>query len=174
MHSDLHPFAFYGIQVSFFPDEAALRKTFLELSRKHHPDFFPYDTPEHEEALHYSDLNNKAYQVLGSFDSRLKFILEHHGLLVEGEKNILPQDFLLEMLDLNDLIDEAHAGDPSARAQAEELLKTNLDGIREHMERHARSWDEDHEHKHLAALHVLYQQYRYLLRLEHNFVQGVE
>lgn len=174
MSTVLNPFAFYGMEVCFFPDEQRLRSVFLELSRKHHPDYFPYDTPEHTEALHYADLNNKAYQMLSSFEQRLHYILEHHGLLQEGEKNILPAAFLHEMLELNDLIDEAHAGDLPARVQAEELLQTSMLDLKANMEQKAREWDQAHQHETLGALHSLYQQWRYLQRLEHNFTEGVE
>jgi molecular chaperone HscB len=174
MSTAFNPFAFYGMEECFFPDEQQLRRVFLELSRKHHPDYFPYDTPEHAEAMHYADLNNKAYQILSAFEQRLHYILEHHGLLQEGEKNILPPAFLHEMLELNDLIDEAHAGDMSARMQAEDLLQTRMRELKSDMEGKAMEWDQEHQHESLAALHSLYQQWRYLQRLERNFTEGVE
>jgi molecular chaperone HscB len=174
MTNSFNPFAFYGMEEHFFPNEQLVRSTFLELSRKHHPDYFPYDTPEHEEALHYSDLNNRAYKVLSRFEDRLHYILEHHGLLQEGEKNILPPAFLYDMLELNDMIDEAHAGDMSARMQAESLLSSRMLELKSEMEQVAKAWDEHAAHEYLGNLHSLYQQYRYLLRLERNFSAGVE
>jgi len=174
MDSGFNPYAFYGIEECFFPDEPALRATFLELSRKHHPDYFPYDSAEHREAMSYADLNNRAYRILSSFEDRLHWILTHHGLLQEGEKNIMPAGFLNELLELNDLIDEAHAGDATARAQAEEFLQIKIKELKEEMHLRARTWDKNPEHALLAELHRLYQQYRYLGRLEQNFIEGVE
>jgi molecular chaperone HscB len=169
-----NPFAFYGIHEQCFPDEAALRQTFLELSRKHHPDYFTADTPDHEEALHYAALNNKAWAVLSSFERRVEWLLQHHGFIREGEKNVLPAAFLAEMLDLHDLIGEALAGDMPAREQSESILETQIAEVQEGMAEAARTWDESRAPEAMKSLHEKFQEWRYLERLRRNFEEGTE
>jgi len=98
-------FQFYDIPISFEIDEGALKKTFLINSKKYHPDFFTLASDkEQEEALRLSTLNNEAYKILGNFGSRIKYILQLKGALEEEGKNTLPQDFLMEMMDINEVI----------------------------------------------------------------------
>jgi molecular chaperone HscB len=170
----LNPFAFYGIQESFHPDAIVVRATFIELSKKHHPDYFKYDTPEHAEALHYSSLNNEAWKVLSSFERRIEYLLTHHGLMRDGEKNVLPAAFLAEMLDLNDLIEEALGGDMPAREQAESLLESARKDVNERLDELTKLWDVSREHTLLADIHHEFQKLRYLQRLQYNFAEGVE
>lgn len=169
-----NPFAFYGIDEQCFPDEVAIRDTFLELSRKHHPDYFTADTPDHEEALHYAALNNQAWHILSSFERRVEWLLQHHGWIKEGEKNVLPAAFLAEMLDLNDLIAEALAGDMPAREQAESILETQLSEVRAGMVTAARACDASPSATALKNLHEKFQEWRYLERLRRNFEEGTE
>lgn len=99
-------FEFFGIPVSFFPDEADLRQRFLKNSKLYHPDFHTMASEAQQaEILEKSTLNNQAYLTLADFDKRLKYILELKGLLEEG-KNELPNEFLLEMMDINEAIME--------------------------------------------------------------------
>ncbi len=100
-------FEFYGIPVSFYPDEALLKKQFYALSKAYHPDFFAADSEDkQQEAIEKSTLNNKAWQVLSSFDKRLHYVLELKGLLEDGDKYTLPQQFLLEMMEVNEALME--------------------------------------------------------------------
>ena len=72
---------------------------------KHHPDFFTLDGIEKQmEALEVSTLNNKAYNTLKDFDRRLKYILEEKSVLKEEGSNNLPQEFLMEMMKVNEAV----------------------------------------------------------------------
>ena len=96
-------FQFYNIPITFKVDEAALRTKFYALSKKYHPDFFTLATDEEQaEALRLSTLNNEAYKVLNDFDKRMKYILQEKEVLGEEGKNEIPQDFLMEMMDINE------------------------------------------------------------------------
>jgi molecular chaperone HscB len=100
-------FQFYDIPESFLPDEQQIKQKYYELSRKYHPDFHAQaDQKRQQEILHLSTLNTDAYRTLSNPDSRMKYILEHHGLLEEGANNELPADFLMEMMDINEQIME--------------------------------------------------------------------
>jgi molecular chaperone HscB len=56
--------------------------------------------------LELSTLNNQAYRTLSDFDQRMKYILDLSGVLAEEGKNELPQDFLMEMMEINEGIME--------------------------------------------------------------------
>jgi molecular chaperone HscB len=100
-------FQFYDIPENFLPDEQQIKQKYYELSRKYHPDFHAQEDQERQqEILHLSTLNTDAYRTLSNPDSRMQYILEHHGLLEEGRNNELPGEFLMEMMELNEQIME--------------------------------------------------------------------
>jgi molecular chaperone HscB len=100
-------FDFYGIPESFYPDVAALKKKFYDLSKKYHPDFYANESDEkQQEILELSTINNKAWQTLSDPARRLEYILRQHELLVDGAKPALPADFLMEMMDINERLME--------------------------------------------------------------------
>jgi molecular chaperone HscB len=103
----MNHFGFYEIPLAFNIDESALRTRFYQLSKQYHPDFYSNQPEEkQQEMLHLSTLNNKAFKTLGSFEGRVKYILELHGMLEEGEKHALPPDFLMEMMDINEALSD--------------------------------------------------------------------
>lgn len=101
-------FEFYGLPVSFHPDNDALRQQYYRKSRQYHPDFHTLSTVEHQEEMQdLSTLNNEAYKTLSDPDRRMRYILELHGLLGEADQSAqLPQAFLLEMMELNESLME--------------------------------------------------------------------
>ncbi len=100
-------FEFYDLPISFQLDEVALKKTFYANSRRYHPDFFTLETEERQnEILELSTLNTQAYKTLSGFDSRMKYILDLKNVLAEEGKNTLPQEFLMDMMDINEAIME--------------------------------------------------------------------
>ncbi len=105
-------FEFYGIPESFSPDLAALRRLFLQKSRELHPDFHAAEAEEKQaELLELSTINNRAFQTLADPESRMRHILELHGMLDGGGKNLpIPPAFLMEMMEINEAIDELGAG----------------------------------------------------------------
>lgn len=100
-------FEFYDIPESFLPDEGLIKQKYYAFSRQYHPDFHANETPEKQsEILALSTLNTNAYRTLSHPDKRMQYILQQHNLLEEGKNNELPQDFLLEMMDLNEQLME--------------------------------------------------------------------
>jgi molecular chaperone HscB len=98
-------FDFYNIPVGFYLDEAALKKAFYAKSKAFHPDFHTLaDDAAQEDALAMSSLNTEAYKTLSNFESRMEYILRTKGILGEEGQEKMPQDFLLEMMELNELI----------------------------------------------------------------------
>jgi len=100
-------FELFDLPISFQVDEAQLKATFLQLSRDHHPDRFTLDSEERqEEALEKSTHINEGYKVLRDFDKRLHYILLEKGALAGEGQDKLPQDFLMDMMDINEEIME--------------------------------------------------------------------
>ncbi len=100
-------FQFYDIAESFLLDEKLIKQKYYQLSRAFHPDFHAGASPEkQQEILTTSTLNTNAYRTLSDADARMQYILEQNGLLEEGKNNELPNDFLMEMMDLNEQIME--------------------------------------------------------------------
>ena len=113
-------FELYDIPVSLNPDQALIKQKFYELSRKYHPDFYTAVTEnEQAEILEKSSMVNQAYKVFQHADETIRYVLMLKGLMEEEEKYQLSNDFLMEMLDLND-----QALDVSEQADIDRLQVT--------------------------------------------------
>ena len=104
---DKNYFELYELPLSFYVDETLLKKKFYELSKRFHPDFYVNESAEKQaEILELSTRNNRAYQVLSDPLKRIEYVLSLHDLLAEGDKYVLPQDFLIDMMDVNEALME--------------------------------------------------------------------
>lgn len=100
-------FEFYDIPEAFQIDESLVKRKFYELSKTYHPDFYINHSEEkQQEILELSTVNNKAYQILSNSGKRLEYILQLHGHAIEGEKYQLAQNFLMEMMEINEALME--------------------------------------------------------------------
>lgn len=115
-------FELFEIPIQLQVDSQALRSTFMQLSRRYHPDFFTNETPEaQEEALEKSALVNKAWKIFQHPDETIAYVLQLKGLIVDNEKYQLDPDFLMEMMEINEAIseqDEEQQSTLRARLQA--------------------------------------------------------
>jgi molecular chaperone HscB len=90
-------------------DKQLLAAKYIALQKKYHPDFFTTDTETaQEEALEISAQINKAYNTFKNEDKTLAYFLAEKGIIVADEKYNLPADFLMEMMELNEAIEEQH------------------------------------------------------------------
>ena len=98
-------FEFYELLPTFLLDETDLKKRFLKYSKMFHPDFHTLESDEAQsEILEKATFNTEAYKVLQNFDSRMAYILELKGMKKEEGQEKLPQDFLMEMMDINETL----------------------------------------------------------------------
>ena len=165
-------FDFYQIPESFNPDPALLKKKFYALSKEYHPDFHVNESPEkQQEILELSTLNNKAFQVLSKPEKRLEYILQIHQQIAEGDKYQLPQDFLMEMMEVYEALIELEFEDDST---ALENLKRQVLSIEEDLllELNLNTSKYDKEEKQsekelfLLKIKDLYYRQKYLLRIK--------
>lgn len=161
-------FEFYKIPVSFTPDQAAIKKLFYEYSKTYHPDFHT-DSSEltKEEVLQKSAYNNEAYKTLKNFDKRLKYVLELKDIIKPTDKDNIPQDFLIEMMDINERImevqfdfnKEQHEQILAEIKQFEDQLTGSVDGLLDKPE---------HSIEELNTIKSFYYKRKYLKRIQEN------
>lgn len=160
-------FHHFGLQPGFLIDESELRKEYLRLQKLWHPDFFASDPVEMEKALQFTALNNEAYKTLSTLNNRILYILQTHGMWKEGEKTNLPQDFLMEMLDLNDLIEEAKTN-PEAREEADKQLTQLKQEVNQNLQAKAQLADAQKTNwnpQTLEPIRTEFEKLRYIQRL---------
>lgn len=123
-------FELYGLPASFVPDAAAVKKKYYELSRRYHPDHYAQASDaERAETLRMAAMNNDAYKTLSDADRTMAYILTQAGVLEAEEKYALPPDFLMEMMDVNELVSdyELQPDNAAAARQAASMLQQQLD-----------------------------------------------
>lgn len=100
-------FEFYGLPMTLGLDESTIKQIYYSNSKNFHPDFFTLsDVEKQMEALEMSTQNNNAYKTLISFEKRLQHILEIKDALDEEGQNKMPQEFLMEMMEINEAVME--------------------------------------------------------------------
>ena len=97
-------FELFELPIEFQVDTRKLRASFMQIQQASHPDKFAHATAEDQEiALERSALANQGYTLLSNKEKLVPYVLELKGFLVADEKFALSPDFLMEMMDLNEL-----------------------------------------------------------------------
>ena len=161
-------FELFNIPISLLVDATSIKKRFYELSRRYHPDFFSNSTSEkQDDALEMSALVNKALKVLCNPDETIKYVLQLKGLLEEEEKYQLPNDFLMDVMDINEqLMDAKVDGDDeqmvALKQQIADLQKKIYEPVKETVEHYQEGVTSEKE---LLQIKKYYFQKKYLDRL---------
>jgi len=169
----LNYFELYNLPISFQIDNALVKKKFYELSKRYHPDFYVNESDEKQaEILELSTLNNKAYQVLSDPLKRIEYVLSLNSMLVDGDKYVLPQDFLMDMMDVNEALmemefdhDELKLAELSAQIDAMEM--TLFDELKSATDEFDAKAGADAESILLRIKDIWYRQ-KYLLRIRES------
>ena len=99
-------FIFYELSPSFQIDSSLLKRKYIEYSKQFHPDLHLDDIQMQTELMQLSAYNNKAYKTLKEDISRAQSLVDIMHPSNSNHAIQLPQDFLIEMMDFNELIDE--------------------------------------------------------------------
>jgi molecular chaperone HscB len=164
-------FELYKLPVAFNIDLAAARRVFLENSKKFHPDFHTLaDAATQQQVLEQSALNNEAWKTLSDADRRMQYILQLKGILAEEGANTIPQDFLMDIMDINEALMDLEMDFDQVRfeqtLQAVQLLENELHtAIQPVLD----TWtDGPNTAPDLEGVKNFYLKKRYLLRIREN------
>jgi molecular chaperone HscB len=163
-------FEWFGLPISFNPDQAVVKSKFYELSKKYHPDFYINQSVEvQEEMLENATLTNKAYQTLSKPELFLPYVLSLKGLLQDGEQVQLPPDFLLEMMDINEALMELEFDADTQKFAALEAEVTQLEAaISNEFEQYALNFESlsvENQAESLEKIKDAYFRQKYVLRI---------
>jgi len=122
------PFEALGLEPGFALDPKALQKRLRELSRGLHPDYFgTADEATRARAQHSTAELNGAFQVLADEAQRADYLVGWLGGPREDQERSMPLEFLQEVLEWNEAIEEARTSGPdSAQRKALEPLERRL------------------------------------------------
>lgn len=157
--------------LSFRPDQGQLKRQFYELSRKYHPDLFTMeDDAAQEAALLKSGDINLAYKVLSDEQARISYLLHFLGVLNDGEHEVLPSEFLMEIMEINETIFDLEMDfdveKRNAALQEVEVKKVELNkGLNHGIDLFENQEDKD------EALKIIKENFlkmKYMLRIQEN------
>jgi molecular chaperone HscB len=163
-------FELYEIPVSFLADEILIKQKYYANSKKYHPDFFINESEDKQaEVLQLSTLNNEAYRLLTDFDKRVAYILTLSGQISDAEKFVLPSDFLMEMMDINEKMMELSANDVLAITEVTNEIAILEKSLNSYLQASCKQFDA-HDHNDQAAVLLTikdaYYRKKYLLRIK--------
>lgn len=158
-------YTFYDLAISPVVDQALLRKKFYQKSKEFHPDFYTLSDEETQaKVLEMSSLNNQAYKTLKDDDKRLKYFLELNGALAEEGKNQVPQDFLMEIMEINENLMELEFDDDPELSKKTAQMVADLE---HQLQAQAKPLIENYQAgDELDQLRDFYLKQRYLLRIK--------
>jgi molecular chaperone HscB len=117
-------FELFDLPMAPVVDKSLLSKKYFELQKKYHPDFFTNETEVEKEAvLQQSADINKAYKIFQHKEKTIEYFLRQKNIIATDEKYNLPPDFLMEMMELNEALDEAN---PESTAEKVAAYETQL------------------------------------------------
>jgi molecular chaperone HscB len=174
-------FEVFGLPKRLILDLKALEKTFHELSRKYHPDYFAGATAdERQRALQMTATINDAYRTLRHPVRRVEHLLEIEGFKPDGSK--VPQSFLMEVFEINEQLEEARSGRVTP-AQIDALkrdIEERAQGFESQLQSAAASWDalcdsqaaETQRKQHLSRLTEILSESSYIRNLQRELEEA--
>lgn len=161
-------FEHFDLSPAFMLDDQELRRKYLVISKKYHPDFFVNDPEKHEEALKMTSLNNKAYETLRDDLKRVAYNLKSEGLLSEKGGELDPM-FLMEMMEWNERTSDAGLeGNVDELGRINEEFQAFQRGMIADLQEACRACDDDRTDATLQKVLEFYLKSRYLLRIKES------
>jgi len=163
-------FQLFDIAVKLKVDKNEVRRKYLALSKKNHPDYFVNESGEEQQkSLEIFSLLNKALKTFTKEDETIRYVLQLKGLLEEEEKYALSPAFLMQMMEVNEELSEA-TEDPSKKAQLfkqlTQLEKEIYEPVQDIVEKYKEG---DTTEKELLQVKDYYFRKKCLDRIRHQF-----
>ena len=129
-HRLMEFFDIYEIEPSFSISENELKKKYLVLQKKFHPDRFAHSSIEEQKtALINSSLINDAYQVLKDDIRRAKYLLECNGVEITNHTN---PAFLMKQMEYEEKIED-HSNDKNKLLNIQKELQEELEQYKDNL-----------------------------------------
>jgi molecular chaperone HscB len=98
-------FNLFGLPIKFDIDQSLLKKAYYKLSREHHPDHVSAGSESNQDDITTKSSEiNQAFATLSDESKRIKYILSLHHVMENPEQETLPQDFLMDVMEINETI----------------------------------------------------------------------
>lgn len=163
-------FELFNLPICFYPDVSTVKKQYYKLSRLYHPDQNKASFSGSDYFLDKSSELNKAYTTLTNEDDLIGYVLMLKGLLSLDQKEELPMDFMMEVMEWNELLMELKINYDKDRFlelcnTIEEVEKEN----KSYMHAHMKVFDnEPTNEKVLENIKDAYLKNKYILRIKEN------
>ena len=108
-------------------------------------------------------------RLLTDFDKRVAYILTLNGQISDAEKFVLPPDFLMEMMDINEKIMELSANDVLAITDVTNEIAILEKSLNSYLQASCKQFDAHDHHDQAAVLLAIkdaYYRKKYLLRIK--------
>ena len=140
-------------------DHTLVQKKYIQLQKKYHPDFFTkLSEEEQQDAENQSAHINKAYSIFRDNNKTLEYFLRQKEIIEHDEKVNLPNDFLMEMLEINEAITDGE--------NARELVEVWQQKLEDEVSDILKMQDSiDYTAEDLSRLKTYYYKKKYLLRI---------
>ncbi len=134
-------FQVFGISPRLLLDPDQLKKTYYQLSRENHPDFYQKKTSdERMSATEKTSLLNKAYEVLRDPFRRVEHVLSLQGYDVNKDLGPVSADLLAEVFEIQENLDLGNT--PRALLDEEAVrLKGRIEKLTQTLHQISREWD---------------------------------
>ena len=161
-------FDFFDIPIVFNLDRQALRSKFIANSKKYHPDFYTLESEEEQErVLELSTLNNKAWKELSDPQKRVAHLLHIKNAMPEEGQAKIPQEFLMEMMDINEALMELEFDED---VEKKKVVLNSIDSLVSQIQQEGQAamsaWDEDQEEGFLEVVRDYYLKLKYINRIK--------
>jgi len=127
-------FSVLGIPERFDVDSSSLRKRYKSLMVENHPDRFAASGGA---APKDPSLITTAYQTIGKPHLRASHLLELGGneLSEDNQQNVLPMEFLMEIMEVREALSEIDADDEASGDRLRDMKENNDERVKEVIER---------------------------------------
>ncbi len=157
----MNPFELFDTTIELNPDLKDLRKKYIKLQQGSHIDNGGVEQD--------SEVINSAYEILKSREKRISYII-NNIFKINLKDYPLPSDFLIDMMELNDLISDTNSKDEAKNRLTEFEINLNLEF--QEIEQSVKQIGLEKENNKLFIIDW-FQRYKYFDRLRKNF-QGIE